>query len=623
MLTGWEKKWRVREYEAKVRAVLEAPLDDGALRERLEQLAADRPFPGFVWLWGPDAYRRNRVLLRPLILAHFARFIVFDQMHWTRVEWKGAVGDRLEAWLRETERSEDIALFKRLYAWKLQDTLAWEAQRRQWEADLLNRFHAAPTPLTRAHVLRKLDFWYALGEDAATELYRVDADAARDFILRHLPRGWAGDHGRKLWASLLEEATKRGDEAFYYRLYRRQVPASRWQKDVAELALRVRDPVRLCAELARCHPEGGRLDLGQGLYELAANRSEDVLPYLQRHLGNVWSHWYRSGFDRMLGLARSRGWWELWGALVRTCARPNEYNREVAALVRDSALPEDDVRRRLLLLTGASREWNLPAVGLARVQLLEDSTAHALYARFPDLVRGPFRQNVAPTLGRSFGGLLQRAIQAGDEALIDFLSARLATRGGVFSDDQLQKAAEQASHYYESLRLDAPAFAGRAAAVLTQIPAYAINNYRELIRTNRLARLLFERSDELYFARPAALRDLIEGGEIYVQALAYRALGRDDERARTLARDNLDMLLGTLLRPLHRSTRMLAFKALRNAATTQEAAARIAARAREALDLPDTHYPKSALIELIGNLLHRYPALRKADEQPPVHWRAA
>jgi hypothetical protein len=83
------------------------------------------------------------------------------------------------------------------------------------------------------------------------------------------------------------------------------------------------------------------------------------------------------------------------------------------------------------------------------------------------------------------------------------------------------------------------------------------------------------------------------------------------------------MLLGTLLRPLHRSTRMLAFKALRNAATTQEAAARIAARAREALDLPDTHYPKPALIELIGNLLHRYPALRKADEQPPVHWRAA
>jgi hypothetical protein len=622
MLTGWERKWRVREYEAKVRAVLEAPLDDVALRERLEQLAADRPFAGFVWLWGPDAYRRNRVLLRPFILSHFTQFIVFDDKHWTRVEWKGAVGDRLEAWLREADRSEDVPLFKRLYAWKLQDTLRPEAQRRQWEADLLNRFHADPTPAARSRVLRKLEFWYALGEEAATELYRVDGHAAREFILRHLPHGWSGG-GRKPWSSLLDEAAKRGDETFYYRLYRRQVPASRWQKDAAELALRVRDPAQLCAELARCHPEGGRLDLGQGMYELAANRGEDVLPYVQRHLASVWSHWYRSGFDRMLGLARSRGWWELWGALLRTCARPNEYNREVAALVRDSALPEDDVRRRLLLLTGASREWNLPGIGVARLQLLEDSTAHGLYARFPDLVRGPFRHNVAPTLSRSFGGLLQRAMEAGDDVLVDFLSARLATRGGVFSDDQLQKAAELASHYYEALRLDPLAFAGRAAAVLTQIPAYAIYSYRELIRTNRLARLLFERSDELYLASPTALRDLIEASEIHVQALAYRALGRDDERARNLAQDNLDLLLGTLLRPLQRGTRMLAFKALRNAATTELVAARVAARAREALDLPDTHYPKDALIELIGVLLHRYPALRDADEQPPLHRRAA
>jgi hypothetical protein len=623
MLKGWEAKWRVREYETKVRAVLEAPLDDRALLARLEQLAADPPLPGFVWLWGPDAYRRNRVLFRPFILSHFAQFMAFEGGHWTRVQWKGAVGDRLEAWLREVDRSEDVPLFKRLYAWKLQDTLRAEAQRRQWEADLLNRVHAATTPAARAQVLRKLDFWYALGEDAAAELYRVDADASREFILRHLPRSWTGDESRKLWTRLLDEAAGRGDETFYYRLYRRQVPLARWQKDTAELALRVRAPAQLCGELERYHPEGWGLDLGQGLYELAANRGEDVLPYVRRHLRNVWSHWHRSGFDRMLGLARSRGWWELWGALVRTCARPNEYNREVSNLVRDGSLPEDDVRHRLLLLTGASREWNAPGLSLARVQLLEDNAALALYERFPDLVRGPFRHNVAPTWGRSFGSLLRKAIQAGDEVLIDFLAARLATRGGVYSDDQLQKAAEQASHHYEALRLDELAFARRAAAVLTQIPAFSIHNYRDLIRTNRLARLLFERSSALYLTSPDALRDLIEGSEIHVQALAYRALGLDDERARALARENLDLLLATLLRPLHRATRLLALAALRNAASTPDAAARVAARARDALDLPDTHYPKDALIGLIGALLHRFPELREAGEQPVVHRRAA
>jgi hypothetical protein len=52
-------------------------------------------------------------------------------------------------------------------------------------------------------------------------------------------------------------------------------------------------------------------------------------------------------------------------------------------------------------------------------------------------------------------------------------------------------------------------------------------------------------------------------------------------------------------------------------------AARVAARAREALDLPDTHYPKDALVELIGVLLHRYPSLRETGEQPLVHRRVA
>jgi hypothetical protein len=325
----------------------------------------------------------------------------------------------------------------------------------------------------------------------------------------------------------------------------------------------------------------------------------------------------------MLGLARSRGWWELWGALVRTCGRPNEVNREVSNLVRDSSLPEDDVRYRLLLLTGASREWNAPALGLARVQPLEDNVALALYERFPDLVRGPFRHNVAPTSGRSFGGLLRKAIEAGDEVLIDFLAARLATRGGVYSDDQLQRAAEQASHHYESLRLEELAFARRAASVLTQIPAFSIHNYRDLVRTNRLARLLFERSSALYLASPDALRDLIEASEIHVQALAYRTLGLDDERARALAQENLDLLLGTLLRPLQRATRLLALAALRNAARTPDVAARVAARARQALDLSDTRYPKDALIALIGTLLHRFPALREAGEETVVHRRAA
>jgi len=115
------------------------------------------------------------------------------------------------------------------------------------------------------------------------------------------------------------------------------------------------------------------------------------------------------------------------------------------------------------------------------------------------------------------------------------------------------------------------------------------------------------------------VRDLVEGSEIHVMALAYRVLGLDDERARAQALDNLDLLLGTLLRPLQRKTRLLAFRALDNAATSSAGAARVVARARDALRLPDIRYPKEALVGLIGKLLARHPHLAAPEERPVIY----
>jgi len=115
------------------------------------------------------------------------------------------------------------------------------------------------------------------------------------------------------------------------------------------------------------------------------------------------------------------------------------------------------------------------------------------------------------------------------------------------------------------------------------------------------------------------VQDLIEGSNIHVMALAYRVLGLDDARARAMAAENLTLLLGTLLRPLHRATRRLAFAALASAAATDEATAgAILRRAREAFALPDKRYPKDALVALIGAILARWPALRGEREQPTV-----
>jgi hypothetical protein len=106
-------------------------------------------------------------------------------------------------------------------------------------------------------------------------------------------------------------------------------------------------------------------------------------------------------------------------------------------------------------------------------------------------------------------------------------------------------------------------------------------------------------------------------------ALAYRALGLDDPRAREQAAAHLPLLLGTLLRPMQRDTRTLAFGALANAAGTLPAAQLILERARDAMNLPDTRYPKEALLGLIARLLYRWPELRGASERPVVYERPA
>ena len=99
---------------------------------------------------------------------------------------------------------------------------------------------------------------------------------------------------------------------------------------------------------------------------------------------------------------------------------------------------------------------------------------------------------------------------------------------------------------------------------------------------------------------------------------ASKGIGR--EIARRLAAETLDILQGTLLRPLHRKTRLSAFGALFNAACYDlSSAQRVLKRARDALRLPDKKYPKEELVELIAKILHTWPELCGERERPVIH----
>lgn len=619
-----------KELEQRIRELLQQSLADAALREQLEKLAVDEiSFSGFTWLFGPELYRRNRILFRPLILSRFSSYLILPKWKTETVRWKGDKARILEAWLMEVDKNDDADLFRRLYEWKLSEAYDWrkrDARAERIMADLQARIAAATTTPQRQMILRKFDLWFSLDEDNACRLYDSDHRAAGPFILRRLPSTWLGGDKRKLWTRLMALADAKKDEDFRWRLYRRQMPLADWTNECLSLCGSIQDGAELCRELERRHPEGWSLNLAEGFYQIVQHRERDVFPYVVRHLGQVWRSWFgRGSYGKMADYARDQGWWDLWSALVRSCASPKEFSKQVQRLVDERNLAEDVVVERLLALAGASREWNWPGLGITTVHQLDEAVALSLYERFPDLVRGPYKLHVQANMwGETYTKLLDHFIAVGDEEMIDHLASRIVTRSGRWGNAaKLLAEAEKLADHYLALKSDEAVFSRRAANVLGRVPAYSIWQYNPLIKENRLARLLFERSASSYLADPKSMADLVEASEIHVMALAYRALGLDDPRAREQAAAHLPLLLGTLLRPMQRDTRSLAFGALANAADSTASARLILERAKDALNLPDTRYPKERLLALIARILHRWPELRGANEQPRVYERAA
>jgi hypothetical protein len=216
--------------------------------------------------------------------------------------------------------------------------------------------------------------------------------------------------------------------------------------------------------------------------------------------------------------------------------------------------------------------------------------------------------------------VIRAAIAAGDVELVDYLASRAGIQVVSSWGDSRgwKEALESLTMHFEAL--EDGEFVRRASNALSRMPAFAVWNYDELLRTNRLARLLFERSTALYLGDAKAVRDLLESPQIHVQMLAVRILGSDDARARAIAAQNADLLQATLFRPLQRRTRLMAFKALENATNVDEPTTRyLLGRMKEALALPEKRYPTEKLVGLIGKVLFRWPSLRAPGEVPRIY----
>jgi len=607
-----------------IEQLLESQPDNQRLRDNLEGLSRDPLLPGLTWFWGPKLYARNSAVFRSFILNHFSDWTTANE-RWARVHWADHSAE-LEAWLQAARAKRDGAIIRRLHRWKYAAAKGWGMDLPRWNAALLDAYWTSPTPAARAIALDEFDDWFQLDEATALRLYEIDRSAAA-FILKHLPVSYWGGEKRAMWDKLGAAARARGDEATFLALYRKLMPVARWEAEVLTLANAVVEQAELNRLLESRHLEGYGIERGATVLKLLEKRGRDVMPYVRAKLEETIGGWGKDDqTKRFVELAELKGWWDLWSASIRAARNDKLFNECIGKLMQDRALSDEIRRERLRALAGASREWNWPGLGLAIVHSLDDNLACLVYARYPDLIRGPLRANVTPTWWRGFPNLVKAAQAANDDDLVDTLASRYATRvswarrwGRKLEPDD--ETASEIAAYYQAIRdRDAVEFSYRASSVLTRIPAYATFNQDYLLRTNDLARLLFVRSLDQYLAVPRAVQDLVEGSNIHVMMLAYRVLALPDPRAFALAADNIEILIGTLLRPLHRKTRLAAFDALVNAARHSEAVAqRVHARAREALKLPNKKYPKAELIGLIGRVLAVHPALASEAERPVIY----
>lgn len=610
-----------------IEQLLDAQPDNQRLRDNLEGLVRDPQFPGLTWFWGPRLYERSRAVFRPFILNHFSDWNAADN-RWSRVHWADHATD-LEPWLGAVRKARDGALVRRLLRWKYAAAKGWGLDKERWNAALIEAYRTAPTPAARAIALDEFDDWFQLDEPTAMRLYETDRGSAA-FILKHLPTSyWSGDK-RAMWEKLGALARTHGDEKTYFAIYRKLMPVDRWETEVLTLADAVVEQAELNRVLENRHLEGYGIERGRTVLKLLERRGRDVMPYVRAKLEETIGGWGKEDYaKRFVELSESKGWWDLWSASIRASRNGKLFNEAIGKLMRDEALSDATRRERLQALAGASREWNWPGLGLAIIHQLDDNLACLVYARYPDLIRGPLRANVTPAWFRNYPNLVKAAQAAADDDLVDTLASRYATRiswswGRKQEKEAAEKTTSEIAAYYQAIRdRDAEEFSRRASNVLTRIPAFATFNQGQLLRTNDLARLLFVRSLDQYLAVPQAVQDLVEGSNIHVMMLAYRVLASPDRRAEALAADNVEILLGTLLRPLHRKTRMAAFDALANAARHDAAVARrIHSRARDALKLPDKKYPKAELIGLIGRVLMARPELAAETERPVVYRHA-
>jgi hypothetical protein len=399
------------------------------------------------------------------------------------------------------------------------------------------------------------------------------------------------------------------DDDFAWALYRKTVTVRKWADDVRDLCQQATSSQALTLELEKRHPEG--LDSGQKgevqevlLHLLETNRAL-VTPYA---LLNI------SLFEpKHLEIFRQKVYPELWAAaLFQPGSRSSRPKAELPVLL-NSRLPDSSIRLHLEAFFKNSyacdSRYHRHALNLA------DSLIAQIYKRFPDLLRGRAKRFIS-SIPRDlpYEGLTELIFKANDEELIDYLASRIMCFP--HNKKELEK---RYIDYYDALRnANAPKFTSRLLNILLDTPE-SDADYRwvsALKEQNPLAIFIHDCASTL-------APSLFNGQTPYLTQIARQVTVKGALKDPVVLENHRQTLLPSLLKPTEKKDRIQSFDLLGKLPNDEPSAHLILDRAREAMALAEPSYPKAALLTLIARLLHRWPNLRHAQENPVIYEAAS
>jgi hypothetical protein len=533
------------ELPQRIQAALASGQDRGALLREMEALSNAPGFASHAPQWAPALYERDRLFFEPFLTNHLS----------------GDQAEVITSLLARAEEAGQDSFFTALYR-KV-------AREDTWNAELVELARSSlPDDTVVTKVLRRQpDRWVSLTDRTATALYQRAPARLGAFVREHAQRDW---QEKETYKGLREAARQRGDDDLYWALFRELADEREWQAEARRLLASDTPPERVHEELTKRHPDHlWNVDTNI-IADFVEKYGRAALPYVQEHLSWV----TRRAAPKLLARIKKLGDEELYWPIFFQAGDSKQWNEALRELLAQP-LDNDALAAMLPQRTPPPRRWG----GWS----LEQDVALAFYRRDAQRFAPLLERFASPAYAEA---LFEEAQAARHEDFLDTLSLQLMRqidswldaayptasmlqwrKSDMKAQDKVQRAGRLLTTRFDRLAAESPAlYVRHAAAMLSRINAHEVWSFKRNLALNPAFAYLSARHRAAWLAEPAALRELLESPNIYVQILGLLMLGEGGADAAARVSENLHILRALFLGRAHLGTKQLGLRALELAA---------------------------------------------------------